>query len=196
MYKGRRRVDVGMLLVGCSCWCPVAIGALLLSILYLVMDFWRNMPPGLLSLKVLSRRLALSFKFNRNVDNKDLIVMRVANAYRKLERSIKGQGFNFARSEGKVTSNDGAISKAIADELDADRCSKCNTECPKTCMNHCPRNCADHATSVIISAADITALGVDFSSGKPVSHTKMKERLRTVEIKATKIRALVNGCWN
>ena len=70
MYKARRRVRCGKAFsgyavadVGVLAGCPIAMGALLLSILDPIEQFWKSGPKGLGSLKVYVNDFALSFNF-------------------------------------------------------------------------------------------------------------------------------------
>ena len=145
-----------------------------------VEKFWSTSPKSLISLKVYVDDFALSFRFNRKEHTQDMITMKVANAYRAMESAIQGCGANFAQkkgsAKGRVVASDDTTSKKIVEELNRERCDE---ECPNDCKV-CPNRNVEQRNG-------ITILGVDYAAGKPVTHAKMRERLKKAEDKGNKI---------
>ena len=180
MYSAGRRVRCGKAhsepvktKIGVLAGCPIAMGLLLLSVIDPVDIFWKKSPAYMTSLRVYVDDFALSFRFNKSMHTRDLMRMKVANAYRELEKAIIGEGANFAKGKGKIVASDSEVADSIVDELNQDKCT----------------------ARTIVAEKAITVLGVDYSAGKPVTYCKMKSRLKAANAKAAKINAIAKGGW-
>ena len=124
MYTAERRIRCGKAFsfpvttkIGVLAGCPLAMSLLLFAVLDPVEDFWKRPLTCMVGLKVYVDDFALSFRFSRKTHTNDMIRMKVANAYRAIEKAINGSGANFAKGKGKIVASDMCVANSIADEL-------------------------------------------------------------------------------
>ena len=61
---------------------------------------------------------------------------------------------------------DTTLAQGVADELNADKCTKCGQKCGVKCSIHCPSKCNPHINQRVKAEQAITVLGVDYTAGR------------------------------
>ena len=109
-------------MIGVLAGCPIAMGLLLLNVINPIDSFWAKLPKQISTLWVYVDDIIMLFTFDKAEHTYDLITMRVAHAYRRLNDSLKRDGASCAVGKSNVVSNDRHASDRIAKELN--RCEE------------------------------------------------------------------------
>ena len=161
------------------------MGLLLLSVLDPMDRFYKVIPRCLNMMKVYVDDFIMNFRFNKLVDTRDQMRMRVAAAFRKLNGFLERNGAKLAQGKSRISSNSDHAIEDLMDEL-----------------NHCTEKCLTRGVSCkcttnhrITALRDITVLGVDCAAGKMIRYDKLKEREINAIAKGDKIVAIAPGGW-